>query len=370
MSFSLDVKEELARVSPECSHCNRALMAAYVRVAGALHMQGVGAFSLEVSSDIALVARLLTQILHDEYRLQTEITMRRSVLHKNINYLIDVPAQIALIEMLKDLGFLDASATAANSASAAHTASATSTAPAASTASATSTAPAASTSSATPTASAPTPSAPTSSAPQNFSVIFSDNISPHLVAKACCAKAYVRGVFLASGFVSDPKSNAHFEITFENESLARNIAQILKNNQIPGRVKPRRGMHVLYLKSGAHIVNFLSFSGAHTSALKYEEARVMKSVRSGVNRQINAELANQKRAAVAAVDQVFAARAVVRHYGAGKLTPALQEFIRLRIKYPNASLKELGEHANPPLSKSAVAHRVRRMMQLAQNIKD
>ena len=349
MSFSLDIKEELARVAPVCSHCNRAVLAAYARVAGVLHMQWAGGaheedprtegensnttpaqaaeaentqnlgntrapastFSLEVSSDIALVARLLTQILHDEYNLQTDITMRRSVLHKNVNYLIDVPAQPTLTHVLQDLGFFNKEDGG-----------------------------------------------------------FAEGISKHIVAKQCCAAAYVRGAFLASGFVSDPKSNAHFEMTFENEALAGDIAEILSKNQIPVRVKWRRGACVVYLKSGEHIVNFLSFTGAHTQALNYENARVMKSVRSGVNRQINAELANQKRAAVAAVDQVFAARAVIEHYGTGKLTPALQEFIRLRIKYPNASLKELGKHANPPLSKSAVAHRVRRVMQLARNIKE
>ena len=341
MSFSLDVKEELARVSPVCSHCNRALLAAYARMAGFLHMQRasveydqgvqsqvgaktsyeqsqVGAsFSLEVSSDIALVARLLTQILHEDVNLQTEITMRRSVLHKNVNYLITVPAQPHLLDVLRELGFFGVTGET-----------------------------------------------------DKADDVFPSSISPKLVAKKCCTSAFVRGAFLAAGFVSDPKSDAHFEITFENEAMAGDVAHILANNQIPARVKPRRAGYVVYLKSGAHIVNFLSFTGAHSSALKLEDARVMKSVRSGVNRQINAELANQKKAAVAAVDQVFAARAVIKHYGTGKLTPALQEFIRLRIKYPNASLKELGEHATPPLSKSAVAHRVRRMMQLAQNIKD
>ena len=275
-------------------------------------------FSLEMSSDIASVARLLTQILHDDAKLQTEITMRRSVLHKNVNYLIALPPQPRLLDVLSELGFFGVA----------------------------------------------------NDAPITNTTKPLKSISGNLIAKKCCSAAFVRGAFLASGFISDPKSNAHFEITFENETMAEDIAHILEQNKIPARVKSRRSSYVVYLKSGEHIVNFLSFTGAHTSALKLEDARVMKSVRSGVNRQINAELANQKKAAVAAVDQVFAARAVIEHYGASKLTPALQEFIRLRIKYPNASLKELGEHATPPLSKSAVAHRVRRMMQLAQNIKN
>lgn len=99
-----------------------------------------------------------------------------------------------------------------------------------------------------------------------------------------------------------------------------------------------------------------------------EEERVVKSVRNDVNRQINAELANQQKAASAAVEQIYAIRRVVEHYGMEDLPPALQEFIRLRVTYPEASLKELGERATPPLSKSAVYHRVRRLEQLAAEL--
>ena len=93
-----------------------------------------------------------------------------------------------------------------------------------------------------------------------------------------------------------------------------------------------------------------------------------KSVRNDVNRMINAEMANQAKAAGAAVGQVYAIRRVVEHYGMENLPPALQDFIRLRVTYPEASLKELGERANPPLSKSAVYHRARRIESMAAEI--
>ena len=99
-----------------------------------------------------------------------------------------------------------------------------------------------------------------------------------------------------------------------------------------------------------------------------EEERVVKSVRNDVNRMINAEMANQAKAAGAAVGQIYTIRRVVEHYGMGNLPPALQDFIRLRVTYPEASLKELGERANPPLSKSAVYHRVRRIESMAAEI--
>ena len=94
----------------------------------------------------------------------------------------------------------------------------------------------------------------------------------------------------------------------------------------------------------------------------------MKSVRNDVNRMINAEIANQQKASNAAVEQIYAIRTVVEHYGMENLPPALQDFIRLRVLHPEASLKELGERANPPLSKSAVYHRVRRIEQMMREI--
>ena len=123
---------------------------------------------------------------------------------------------------------------------------------------------------------------------------------------------------------------------------------------------------VYHLKSGNAITEFLAFTGAHQAALSMEEERVVKSVRNDVNRQINAEMANQQKASKAAVDQIYAIRAVVEHYGMENLPPALQDFIKLRVTYPDATLKELGERANPPLSKSAVYHRVRRIEQMAK----
>ena len=123
---------------------------------------------------------------------------------------------------------------------------------------------------------------------------------------------------------------------------------------------------MVYLKSGSAILEFLAFAGAHQSALAMENARVIKSVRNDVNRMTNAEIANQAKAANASVDQLYAIRVVLEAHGMENLPPALQDFIKLRVTYPDATLKELGERANPPLSKSAVYHRVRRIEQMAK----
>ena len=187
-----------------------------------------------------------------------------------------------------------------------------------------------------------------------------------LVAKECCTAAYLRGAFLVSGFVSDPRGDFHFEITVESESLAEGLVALLADKGIKARIMQRRSSYMVYLKSGNAILEFLAFVGAHQCALRLEQERVVKSVRNDVNRMTNAEIANQAKSSSAAVDQLFAVRTVLEAHGMENLPPALQEFIRLRVSFPDASIKELGERANPPLSKSAVYHRIRRIEQLAR----
>lgn len=306
MSFTAEVKDELARVAPTCSHCEKATLAALVRIEGTLFLSGPGRYRIEVATDVGSVARLTIKLLHEIYHLKTDLTVRRSVLHKTPNYLIEVPSQPQLADALRDMGVL--------------------------------------------------------SAEEGLEL----GIKPKLVEKRCCAAAYLRGAFLGSGFVANPRGDFHFEITVESEALAEGLVQLMDEAGIKARVMQRRSSYMVYLKSGSAILEFLAFAGAHRCALAMENERVIKSVRNDVNRITNAEVANQAKSANAAVDQVFAIRQVLDAYGMENLPPALQDFIRLRVSYPDASLKELGERANPPLSKSAVYHRVRRIEQMAK----
>ena len=307
MSFNSDVKEELTRVQPTCSHCNRALLAALIRIEGTLLFSGQGRYRLEVATDTPSVARLSWKLLHETYELKSELTSCRRILHKTPNFLIEVPAQEGLEAALHDMGVLAGTG-------------------------------------------------------------LELGIAPALVAKQCCAAAYLRGAFLGSGFVSDPRGDFHFEITVESREMADGLSAILAERGVKARVMQRRSSFIVYLKSGESILEFLALVGAHQGALVMENARVVKSVRNDVNRQTNADVANQRKSASASVDQIYAMRSVLEAYGIERLPPALQEIIRLRVNYPDATLKELGERADPPLSKSAVYHRVRRIEKMAREI--
>ena len=309
MSFTTEVKEELSRVAPTCSHCENATLAALIRIEGTLLMKGQGKYALEIATDSPVVARFIIKALHESYQLTTDLTMRRSVLHKTPNWLIEVPAQPGLNEALIKLGVLGREGEG-----------------------------------------------------------LERGIDPDLIRKQCCASAYLRGVFLGSGFISNPRGDFHFELKVETQATADAIVAMLADRGIKAKVIQRRNSYLIYLKSGAAISSFLALVGAHQSALKMENERVVKSVRNDVNRRVNAEIANQAKASAASVDQIMTIRYVLDHRDISVLPQALQEYIKLRLAYPDATLKELGEAADPPLSKSAINHRVRRLDQLAQEI--
>ena len=178
--------------------------------------------------------------------------------------------------------------------------------------------------------------------------------------RTCAASSWVVGSSL------NPRGDFHFELKVETEATANAIVELLKERGIKARAIQRRNSYLIYLKSGTAISSFLALVGAHQSALKMENERVVKSVRNDVNRRVNAEIANQAKASAASVEQIMTIRYVLEHRGISATLPqALQEYIKLRIAYPDATLKELGEAADPPLSKSAINHRVRRVEQLA-----
>ena len=251
MSFTAEVKDELARVPPTCSHCEKATLAALVRIEGTLFFSGQGKYRIEIATDVPSVARLIIKLLHELYHLETNLTVRRSVLHKTPNYLAECRRSPISPPAFVDMGVLS---------------------------------------------------------PDGGLEL---GLKPDLVEKQCCTAAYLRGAFLGSGFVSDPRGDFHFEITVESEDLAGGLVDLLDRKGIRARVMQRRSSYMVYLKSGSAILEFLAFAGAHQSALAMENARVIKSVRNDVNRMTNAETEPGK-AANASVDQLYAIRVVLR----------------------------------------------------------
>ncbi len=305
MSFTAEVKDELARVEPECKGCVKAQLAALIRIEGTLGISS-GHPRLEISTETVTVARVIITLLHSSaFSLKTELTIRRSVLHKAHNFLISVPDQPGLGSALKELGILGEEG-------------------------------------------------------------FEPGITYGLVAKDCCAAAYLRGVFLGGGYVADPRGDAHFELSSSSLSMAESLVKLMQRFGINARCMQRHSNYAVYLKGAEDILRFLALVKANQSALKLEEQRLLKSVRNDTNRRVNAEIANARKTTRAAEQQVAAIRELIQKRGIDAVPKSLQEVCLLRLKHPEASIKELGEYADPPLSKSAVYHRLCRINEMLE----
>ncbi|MCI5949903.1 MAG: DNA-binding protein WhiA [Parolsenella sp.] len=306
MSFTAEVKDELARVGGSCPECAVAELAALVRVCGALSFHGSGAYSIRVSTETGAVARTVIRLAHEVFDLDTSLTVRRSNLHKSRNYLIEIPEQKGLEQALIRMGVLV------------------------------------------------------------LGRGLSSGIAARVVARPCCRAAYLRGAFMAGGFIADPRGDFHLEIAVTGDEFADDLLELLDDEGITARVNRRRGSFAIYLKSFDDIAALLGVVGAERTARAVKNIRVMKSVKNDVNRRVNAELANQARSTGASAGQLALIDRVEREIGFDALPPALMQFCVARREHPELSLRDLGAQMTPPLSKSALYHRVLRLEKLLE----
>lgn len=188
--------------------------------------------------------------------------------------------------------------------------------------------------------------------------------------KTCCRRAYLRGAFLASGSLSNPERDYHLEIIAPCEAYARSVMEVLFAFGLPSRFFQRKGSQVVYIKEGEKISEFLRIIAAHGGLLKFEDVRVVKGVRNKINRLVNCETANLTRTALAAHAQLDSIRLLLELVGLEQLPPSLREIALLRLQHPEATLRELADLADPPLTKSTVNHRLRRLNALALRVKN
>ena len=306
MSFTAEVKDELSRVEAPSRAAELAQLSALVRVCGTLSFRGSGRYSIRIATETGAVARTVIKLTHRLFDLETALTVRRSVLHKTRNYLIEMPEQEGLAEDLVRLGILLPGRGLA-------------------------------------------PGVPSA-----------------LVADAASREAFVRGAFMAGGFIADPRGEFHLEIAVTGEEFARALVALARALGASARLNRRRGAYAIYLKSYEDVTQLLRAMGARRMARVVEVARAKKSVKNDVNRRVNAEMANQARSTGAAVGQLALIDRAERLVGLESLPPALRDFCRARRANPELSLAALGAELDPPASKSAVYHRVLRLQELVE----
>lgn len=308
MSFSMEVKNELARVNGENDCCHVAELGSLMRMGGTMLIGGNKNLGLTFTTENAAVARKALSLIKRGFNLKSEVTVTRGrKLKKNNTYHLRVLPSPTVTGLLSELGIYRG---------------------------------------------------------DNFNVS-KDN---ELVRKPCCRRSYLRGAFLGGGSVNKPEGDYHLELVTGNVDFAKTLVKLMKSFGLPARLTDRKNDYIVYLKEGDAITSFLRIIGAHQALLEFENVRVVKDMRNQVNRLVNCETANLQKTVNAAVRQVEKIKLIARVIGMDKLPPALREAAEVRLTHQEATLQELVEALDGRVSKSGMNHRLRKLEKLANSL--
>ena len=313
MSFSSEVKEELSRCIPEARHCQIAEMAAILSVCGQICISADDKYQIIVHTENVSVARKYFTLLRKTFKIEADIRIRKNTYLKKASvYRVAVNSHEDTVRILQATKFV-------------------------------------------------TP---------EFEITDDLSTMNHLVVqKDCCKRAFLRGTFLAAGSISDPEKAYHLEIVCATEERALQVQSILRELELDARIVNRKKNQVVYLKEGSQIVELLGLMEAGISLMNLENIRILKEISNNVNRKVNCETANIGKTVSAAVKQIEDIRYIETHMGFSQLSEGLEEIAVLRLQYQDATLKELGEMLNPPVGKSGVNHRLRKLSRIAEELR-
>lgn len=181
---------------------------------------------------------------------------------------------------------------------------------------------------------------------------------------------FLRGAFLGAGSINDPEKTYHLEIVTLNHAQGKRLEIAMEHFNLKPKHIVRKDHTVVYLKEGEQISDFLTIVGATVAMMAFENIRVVKEMRNNVNRLVNCETANLSKTINASVDQQRAIETIERNSAWEDLPENLKELAEIRMAYPEASLRELGEMLQPPIGKSGVNHRLKKLMQIAEELHD
>lgn len=190
-----------------------------------------------------------------------------------------------------------------------------------------------------------------------------------LNTKSDSLRTIVKGAFMSTGSVNNPESNYHLEMSLVEKKNAEYVLNICKSYDVNLKLLESKGKFILYIKEGEEISKFLALIGANNGVMKFEDIRTTREVRNNVNRKVNCETANLNKTIDAAVNQVNDIKLIQKLNKFDELSEDLQAIAIVRLEYPDLSLKELGEQLEPPLGKSGVNHRLKKIHEIAEELK-
>ncbi|SHE73035.1 DNA-binding protein WhiA [Alkalibacter saccharofermentans] len=312
MSFSSKTKNDLCRIEHTNNETSAAELSAMIHMGGSLRFEGHKRMTFQIKTENPAIARYVFKLIKALYKVEVEVRTVKSKQFKNRNqYIVKVVSAEESMFMLKDLGIIkdvDGYTTLSYE------------------------------------------------VPERFK----RNREP--------LKAYLRGAFLGAGSISDPEKAYHMEFVTSSEEFAMELMMLVNSFELGSKMIQRKNSYVVYLKDSEQIVTLLSVIGAHGALLDIENIRIMKGMRNNVNRIVNCETANLTKTVEAAWKQVESIEKIKSRIGLERLPNNLREIAELRLNNKEASLKELGEMMNPPMGKSGVNHRLKKIEEIAQGL--
>ncbi len=191
-----------------------------------------------------------------------------------------------------------------------------------------------------------------------------------IVQAPCCRRAYIRGAFLAAGSMSDPSKSYHFEIVCSEQAQAEFLRDAINSFELDAKIVKRKKSYIVYLKEGSQICDALNIMEADVALMEFENIRIMRETRNSVNRQVNCETANISKTVSAAVRQIEDITYIRDTIGFDKLPEGLKDVALTRLAYPEAALGELGSLLQSPVGKSGVNHRLRKLSEIADQLRE
>ena len=315
MSFSSRTKGELARVYSQDRCCQMAELAALVRMCGTLRLiGGKQKLNIKLVTENPAIARKLFKLFKTLFNINIEVMARKNPRLGKRNYcLMTVTDEMGSNNILKRTGILKKRA--------------------------------------------------------NFYDI-SYEVPTELLEKRCCRRSYLRGAFLGGGSISDPEKTYHLEFVSHSLTHSESLKNLINSFGLKSKIIERKENYVIYLKEGDQIADLLNIMGAHSALLNLENIRIYKQMRNDVNRIVNCETANLDKTVNASIKQIENIKYIEDTVGLGRLPSNLKEIAQLRLENRDASLRELGRMLTPPIGKSGVNHRLRRIGEIANNLKE
>lgn len=310
----MEVKNELSRIIPDEEHVKIAELAALVRMSGSLKLMGFNKLSFKVVTENPAIARKVFSLLKSCFGIHVDIEVRKNKnLKKNNTYSLLVTYEQGANDILEKVGIIEK---------------------------------------------------------QGENVFIRSDIPDTIVKDEESKRAYIRGAFLGGGSVSDPEKTYHVELVTLDEELSVYLMNLLNTYDFNAKIVPRKNTYVIYLKESNHISDLFNIMGAHNALFQLEDIKIKKQMRNDVNRIVNCETANLTKTVNAAMRQVESIKYITETVGLEYLPDNLREIAELRIEYDDLSLKELGEMLESPLGKSGVNHRLKKIEEIADKLRE